>query len=130
MEYLAASLLDLEWHTLPATSAPDAATLERIALARMGMPAQIVPRYRSTYFQHIFAGGYSAGYYSYIWAEVLDADAFQAFKDKGIFDPATARSFRVNVLEKGNSEEPMLLYERFRGRQPTVEPLLKKRGLD
>ncbi|MCX6922613.1 MAG: M3 family metallopeptidase [Verrucomicrobia bacterium] len=129
VEYLAASLLDLEWHTLAASAAPDTATLERIALARMGLPPQIVPRYRSTYFQHIFSGGYSAGYYSYIWAEVLDADAFEAFKEKGIFDPATARSFRANVLEKGNSEEPMKLYERFRGRPPSVEPLLEKRGL-
>jgi len=129
VEYLAASLLDLEWHTLAATAAPDTATLERIAQARMGLPPQIAPRYRSTYFQHIFSGGYSAGYYSYIWAEVLDADAFQAFREKGIFDPATARSFRVNVLEKGNSEEPMTLYERFRGRPPSVEPLLEKRGL-
>ena len=95
----------------------------------MGLPPQIAPRYRSTYFQHIFSGGYSAGYYSYIWAEVLDADAFEAFKEKGIFHPATARSFRVNVLEKGNTEEPMTLYERFRGRPPSVEPLLQKRGL-
>ncbi|HEY5914164.1 MAG TPA: M3 family metallopeptidase [Verrucomicrobiae bacterium] len=129
VEYLAASLLDLEWHTLPTTAEPDADTLERIAVSRMGVPPQIVPRYRSTYFQHIFAGAYSSGYYSYIWAEVLDADAFQAFKEKGIFDPATARSFRRNILEKGYTEEPMVLYERFRGRPPAVEPLLEKRGL-
>jgi peptidyl-dipeptidase Dcp len=131
VEYLAASLLDMEWHTLPCAAEPDAAILERVALARMGMPSLIVPRYRSTYFQHIFASssGYSSGYYSYIWAEVLDADAFQAFREKGIFDPATARSFRQNVLEKGNAEEPMELYERFRGRAPAVEPLLEKRGL-
>ena len=129
VEYLAASLLDMEWHTLAATAEPDAPTLETVALARMNIPKEIVPRYRSTYFQHIFAGGYSAGYYSYIWAEVLDADAFQAFKEKGLFDPATARSFRKNILEKGYSEEPMLLYERFRGRPPSVEPLLEKRGL-
>jgi peptidyl-dipeptidase Dcp len=93
------------------------------------MPAQIVPRYRSPYFQHIFSGGYSAGYYSYIWAEVLDADAFQAFKEKGLFDPATARSFRTNVLERGGSEDAMTLYVRFRGKEPSVEPLLEKRGL-
>ncbi len=129
VEYLAAALLDMEWHTLSGDAVPNAPTLERIALARMGLPAQIPPRYRSTYFQHIFAGGYSAGYYSYIWAEVLDSDAFQAFKEKGIFDPATARSFRVNILEKGNTEEPMTLYERFRGRPPVIEPLLEKRGL-
>lgn len=129
VEYLAASFLDMEWHTLAGAMAPEAATLERIALARMGLPPQIVSRYRSTYFQHIFSGGYSAGYYSYIWAEVLDADAFQAFKEKGLFDPATARSFRVNILEKGHSEDPMVLYERFRGRPPSVQPLLEKRGL-
>lgn len=128
-EYLAASLLDLEWHTLPDVAEPNAEVLERIAVARMGIPPQIVPRYRSTYFQHIFNSGYSAGYYSYIWAEVLDADAFQAFKEKGLFDPATARSFRTNILEKGYSEEPMVLYQRFRGRPPEVEPLLDRRGL-
>ena len=91
---------------------------------------EIVSRYRSPYFQHIFAGGYSAGYYSYIWSEVLDADAFEAFKEKGIFDPATAPSFRKNILEKGGTEDAMALYKRFRGREPSVEPLLEKRGLD
>jgi peptidyl-dipeptidase Dcp len=131
VEYLGAALLDLEWHTLPVSAEADAAVLERMAVARMGIPPQIVPRYRSTYFQHIFSEvfGYSSGYYSYIWAEVLDADAFQAFKEKGIFDPATARSFRQNILEKGHSEDPMVLYKRFRGRAPAVEPLLQKRGL-
>jgi len=129
VEYLAASLLDLDWHTLAVAAEPDTATLERMSLARMSIPRQIVPRYRSTYFQHIFSGGYSAGYYSYIWAEVLDADAFQAFKEKGIFDQTTASSFRKNILEKGQSEDPALLYERFRGRGPQVEPLLRKRGL-
>jgi len=131
VEYIAACLLDLDWHTLPSTTKPDASVLERIALARMGMPPQIVPRYHSAYFQHIFSEvlGYSAGYYSYIWSEVLDADAFQAFKENGLFDPATARSFRENILEKGFSEEPMALYKRFRGREPAVEPLLAKHGL-
>jgi peptidyl-dipeptidase Dcp len=130
-EYLAASLLDLEWHTLSATTEPDAATVERIALARMGMPAAIVPRYRTTYFQHIFGpgGGYAAGYYSYKWAEVLDADAFAAFEEKGIFDPTTARAFR-ELLEKGRSVDPMELYVKFRGRKPSVEPLKKKLGLE
>ncbi len=131
VEYLAASFLDLEWHTLSDTGEPDTAALERIAVSRMGIPPQIVPRYRSTYFQHIFSEtfGYSSGYYSYIWAEVLDADAFQAFKEHGIFDSATARSFRQNILAKGYIEEPMTLYRRFRGRGPAVEPLLEKRGL-
>jgi peptidyl-dipeptidase Dcp len=130
-EYLAASLLDLEWHTLSSTSESDAATLERIALARMGMPSTIVPRYRTTYFQHVFGpgGGYSAAYYSYKWAEVLDADAFSAFEEKGLFDPATARAFR-ELLEKGRSVDPMSLYVKFRGRAPSVEPLKKRLGLE
>jgi peptidyl-dipeptidase Dcp len=92
------------------------------------MPREIPPRYRSPYFQHIFAGSYSAGYYSYLWSEVLDADAFQAFREKGIFDPATARALRVEVLEKGGSEDAMVLYRRFRGREPSVDPLLRRRG--
>ncbi len=129
VEYLAASLLDMEWHTIPDTTERDATTFEAAALERIGMPKQIVPRYRSPYFQHVFAGGYSAGYYSYVWAEVLDADAFQAFKEKGLFDPATARSFRQNVLERGGSEDAMTLYVRFRGREPLVGPLLERRGL-
>jgi peptidyl-dipeptidase Dcp len=95
----------------------------------IGMPKEIVPRYRTSYFQHIFAGSYSAGYYSYLWSEVLDADGFQAFKERGIFDPATARSFRTNILEKGGSEDVMELYRRFRGREPSVDPLLERRGL-
>lgn len=132
VEYLAASYLDMDWHTLAVTVPPEAATFERISLARMGMPEYIVPRYRSTYFQHIFGpgGGYSSGYYAYIWAEVLDTDAFEAFKEKGLFDQATARSFRTNILEKGGTEDAMTMYVRFRGREPSVEPLLRKRGLE
>jgi peptidyl-dipeptidase Dcp len=129
VEYLAASILDMEWHTLREAKEMDAREFEEGCLERIGMPPQIVPRYRSPYFQHIFAGGYSSGYYSYIWAEVLDADAFEAFKEKGLFDPATARSFRTNVLERGGSEDAMALYVRFRGKEPSVEPLLEKRGL-
>ena len=129
-EYLAACLLDMRWHTLKAPVGEiDPTVFERDALAMAGLPATIVPRYRSPYFQHVFAGGYSSGYYSYVWAEVLDADAFEAFKSKGIFDPATALSFRTNVLEKGGSEEAMDLYRRFRGQEPSVEPLLERRGL-
>jgi peptidyl-dipeptidase Dcp len=129
-EYLAACLLDMRWHTLAApVGALDPTAFERETMAKIGLPASIVPRYRSTYFQHIFAGGYSSGYYSYIWAEVLDADAFEAFKANGLFDPATARSFRTNILEKGGSEDVMKLYVRFRGHEPSVEPLLARRGL-
>jgi peptidyl-dipeptidase Dcp len=128
-EYLAASILDMRWHTLKApVGAVDATAFEDGVMKSIGMPATIVPRYRSPYFQHVFAGGYSAGYYSYVWAEVLDADAFQAFKEKGLFDPATAKGFRT-LLESGGSEEAMTLYRRFRGREPSVEPLLERRGL-
>ena len=128
-EFLAAALLDMDWHTLTEPKAMDANAFEKASLNRIGLIPEIVSRYRSTYFAHIFSGGYAAGYYSYIWAEVLDADAFQAFKEKGIFDPVTARSFRTNILERGGSEEAMALYQRFRGREPSVEPLLEKRGL-
>ena len=97
-------------------------------MARIGLIPEIVVRYRSPYFSHIFAGGYSAGYYSYIWSEVLDADAFQAFKETNLFDPATAKSFRDNILSRGGTEEPMALYKKFRGREAKVEPLLKRKG--
>ncbi|MBI5835979.1 MAG: M3 family metallopeptidase [Candidatus Eisenbacteria bacterium] len=129
-EYLAACLLDMDWHTLAAPREPDARTFEDSSMRKIGMPAEIVSRYRSPYFAHIFSGGYASGYYNYIWSEVLDADAFHAFKEKGIFDPATARSFRQNVLERGGSEDAMTLYKRFRGREPVIEPLLERRGLD
>ncbi len=129
VEYLAASILDMEWHTLSEAKEMDPREFEDSCMERIAMPPQIVPRYRSPYFQHVFAGGYSSGYYSYIWAEVLDADAFDAFEEKGLFDPATARSFRTNVLERGGSEDAMALYVRFRGKEPSVEPLLEKRGL-
>lgn len=130
-EYLAACFLDMDWHTLLAPAEVDAEAFEKLALARMGLIPEIVSRYRTTYFNHIFGGGggYSAGYYSYVWAEVLDADAYQAFREKGIFDQATAKAFRTNILERGASEDPMALYTRFRGREPSVEPLLAKRGL-
>jgi len=102
---------------------------EADGMNKIGLIQEIVPRYRSTYFNHIFASGYSAGYYSYIWAEVLDADAFEAFKKKGLFDRATAASFRKNVLSVNGTEDAMTLYKRFRGAEPKIEPLLKRRGL-
>jgi peptidyl-dipeptidase Dcp len=129
VEYLAASLLDMDWHTITEPKEQDATAFESASLSKMGMPTQIVPRYRSTYFQHVFSGGYSSGYYSYIWSEVLDADAFELFKSKGIFDQGTASSFRSNVLAKAGSEDAMTMYKRFRGSEPSVEPLLKRRGL-
>jgi peptidyl-dipeptidase Dcp len=130
VEYLAASILDMDWHTLPAGPPQDTTAFEKASLAKILLPSDIVSRYRSTYFNHIFGpgGGYASGYYAYIWSEVLDQDAFQAFKEKGLFDQATARGFRT-ILEKGGTEEAMTLYKAFRGREPSVEPLLKKRGL-
>lgn len=129
-EYLAASYLDMYWHSLTTDEEQDALTFEDNVAKKIGLIPEILFRYRSTYFNHIFSGGYSAGYYSYIWAEVLDADAFAAFKEKDIFDKATAKSYRDNILAKGGSEDPMVLYKRFRGAEPSVEPLLKKRGLE
>ena len=131
VEYLAASILDMDWHMLAAGQTPDALEFEKKSLAGIEMPAEILVRYRSPYFNHIFGpgGGYAAGYYSYIWSEVLDSDAFEVFKKKGLFDQATARSFRTNILERGGTEDAMALYKRFRGAEPSVEPLLAKRGL-
>ena len=129
VEYLAASFLDMDWHTLTDTTRQDALEFENKSLARIGLIPQIVVRYRSPYFRHIFSGGYSSGYYSYIWAEVLDADAFQAFKETSLFDQETAHKFRKYILSAGGTADPMVLYKRFRGREPSIEPLLEKRGL-
>ena len=129
-ELAAASILDLKWHMLESVDGIDPETFEAQACKEMGLIDEIIPRYRSTYFAHIFSGGYSAGYYSYLWAEVLDKDAFELFKEKGIFDKTTSMSFRTNVLEKGGSEEPMVLYKRFRGADPDPSALLRARGLE
>ena len=128
-ELAAASILDLKWHMLESVEGIDPEAFEAQACKEMGLIDEIIPRYRSTYFAHIFSGGYSAGYYSYLWAEVLDKDAFELFKEKGIFDKQTAMSFRRNVLEKGGSEEPMVLYRTFRGAEPDPAALLRARGL-
>ena len=128
-ELTAASILDLKWHMLESMEGVDAMEFEAEACRQMGLIDEIIPRYRSTYFSHIFSGGYSAGYYSYLWAEVLDKDAFELFKQKGIFDKETAMSFRRNVLEMGGSDEPMDLYRRFRGADPDASALLRARGL-
>ncbi|RTY84165.1 M3 family peptidase [Flavobacterium sp. LS1P28] len=129
-EYLAASLLDLEYHSQTKNITVDANAFEKAAMTKIGLIASIIPRYRSTYFSHIFSGGYSSGYYSYIWSGVLDTDAFEAFKTTTLFNPEKAKLFRENVLEKGGTEDPMVLYKRFRGAEPSIEPLLRKRGLD
>jgi peptidyl-dipeptidase Dcp len=97
---------------------------------RVGLIPEIIPRYRSTYYSHIFDGGYSAGYYAYLWAEVLDKDAFQAFKETGdLFDPATAKRLRESILSRGNTRLGMEMYKEFRGREPSIEALLEARGL-
>jgi len=128
-ELVAAALLDMDWHTQTQKQSFDVRAFEKASMDSIGLIDEIVPRYRSTFFNHIFSGGYSAGYYAYLWAEVLDADAFEAFVEKGIFDKETATSFRQNILERGFSEDPMVLYRKFRGANPNPEALLKRRGL-
>ena len=127
-ELAAAAILDLKWHMITELPA-DVESFEAAACKEMGLIGEIIPRYRTTYFAHIFSGGYSAGYYSYLWAEVLDKDAFEYFQQKGILDKETAMSFRSNVLEKGGSDEPMVLYKRFRGAEPDPSALIRSRGL-
>ncbi|HOQ49492.1 MAG TPA: M3 family metallopeptidase, partial [Candidatus Kapabacteria bacterium] len=127
VEYLAAALLDMFYYTTDRID--DVTEFENRIAQQINLPEEIPFRYRSTYFNHIFGGGYSAGYYSYIWAGVLDSDAFEAFKETSLFDRTTAESFRRNVLEKGHTDDPMNLYIKFRGREPQIEPLLRKRGL-
>ena len=130
VEYLAASILDMDYHTINDTAKIDINEFENNAMNKINMPDNIIPRYRSTYFRHIFSGGYASGYYSYIWAEVLVADAFEAFREAGnYFDPKLAKSFMENILEKGGTEDPMKLYIKFRGHKPEIEPLIKQRGL-
>lgn len=130
-EYVAASLLDMDYHVLkdlPADLAIEA--FETKAMSGRGLIRQIPPRYRTTYFAHTMAGGYTAGYYSYIWAEVLDCDAFEAFKETGnLFDPEVASKFRTYVLSPGGIDDAMVMYKNFRGKEPNIEPLLKNRGL-
>lgn len=130
-EYMSAALLDMDWHTWTENKDVECNAFEKESLDKHGLIDEIVVRYRSTYFRHIFGSptGYSAGYYSYIWCGVLDSDAFQAFKETSLFDQATAKSYRENILEKGGTEDAMDMYKAFRGREPIVEPLLKKRGL-
>jgi peptidyl-dipeptidase Dcp len=129
VEFTAAALLDMDWHVLETSKELDVNAFENKTAKKIGLLPEIGFRYRSTYFSHIFSNDYCAGYYSYLWAEVLDADAFEAFKEKGIFDKATADSFRKNILSKGGSEEGMVMYKKFRGKDPDIKPLLKRRGI-
>jgi len=131
LEYVASAIVDLDFHSLGAPAAVDAAAFERTALERIGMPEEIVMRHRPPHFAHVFAsGGYAAAYYSYLWSEVLDADAFAAFEETGdIFDPATAKRLRDTIYAAGGSRDPAEAYRAFRGRLPSAEAMLAKRGL-
>jgi len=130
VEYLAASFLDMDWHVLTDPNELDAATFEKESMDKIGLIPEIASRYQSTNFAHIFSsGGYSSGYYSYIWAAVLDADAFQAFKETDLFNKELAASFRKHVLSMG-SNDMMAQYIKFRGCEPKIDALLKRRGLD
>jgi peptidyl-dipeptidase Dcp len=130
-EYMAASYLDLDYHVYPSPETIDVTQFEATTLSRRGLIPQIPPRYRSTYFKHTFEGGYSAGYYSYIWSEVLDCDAFEAFIEAGdLFNQEIAERFRRTILEPGGIFPADELYLRFRGRQPDVNALLRNRGLE
>ena len=129
-ELAGAALLDLQFGKLNPEGDVDVAAFQDSVTTALGMPSQLTFRYRAPYFKHIFGSdGYASGYYTYLWAEVLDTDGFELFKQKGIFDPETARKFKEYVLEKGGSEDPMELYIRFRGQAPTVDALLRNRGL-
>lgn len=127
-EFQAAALLDMYWHTLESYNGVEVKDFEAQIRQRTGLLPQIEYRYRTTFFNHIFASGYSAGYYSYTWAEILDADAFGAFRETSLFDQATAQRF-LNLLQSGGSQDPMELYVKFRGRRPTIDALLQRKGI-
>ena len=131
MEYTASALVDLDLHAGAGESPVDVVAFERATLDKLGMPHGIIMRHRTPHFGHVFSGdGYSAAYYSYLWSEVLDADGFDAFTEAGdIFDPTTAKRLRDHVYAAGNKADPEAAYLAFRGRAPSPEPLLKKRGL-
>ena len=131
VEYLAASFLDMDWHTIKEPVEKDVNKFENESMDKIGLVDEIAPRYRSTYFNHIFSDEYSAGYYSYIWAEVLDADAFRAFEETGdVYNSTLAEKYRKYILSTGGTDDAMELYKKFRGREPEIEPLLEKRGLN
>ena len=132
-ELIAASILDMKFHEITDINVInnlDVDEFERQQMRAIGLIHEILPRYRSTNFSHIFAGGYSAGYYAYTWAEVLDKDAFNYFKESGdLFNPKLAKSFRINCLQECGNDEGMVQYKKFRGQEPSTEPYLKARGL-
>ena len=131
VEYLAASYLDIDWHTITEPVEYDVIKFENESMAEIGLIPEILPRYRSTYFNHIFSGDYSSGYYSYIWAEVLDADAFNAFVQTGdVYNEEYAAKYRKYILASGGTDDSMELYKQFRGQDPNIESLLNRRGLE
>ena len=130
VEFIAAAYLDMSYHVLDSTEAIEPRGFENSAMTDIGLINEIIPRYRSGYFAHIFAGGYSASYYGYIWSEVIDADAFQAFKETSLFDAGTAARYRTEILSKGGTRSGADMYRSFRGRDPKIEPLLERRGLN
>ena len=129
-EYLAASYLDMAFYTRTEALTEKPGDFEEKVLNELGLIPEIISRYKSTYFNHIFNSGYSAGYYSYIWSQVLDADAFNAFVEKGIFDKKTATLYRKYILEKGANGDPMENYVKFRGKEPSIDALLKRKGME
>lgn len=129
-ELAGAALLDIAWHKMALDKDVDVMAFEKSVADNLKMPREVQFRYRSPYFKHIFGSDqYASGYYTYLWAEVLDADGYELFKERGIFDPATAKSYLENILQPGDSEDPMTLFIRFRGQAPTVDALLENRGL-
>ena len=131
VEFVSSALVDLEFHTQPASASRDVRAFEKAELQKIGMPEEIAMRHRPTQFGHIFTGDdYAAGYYSYMWSEVMDADAFGAFEEAGdIFDPATARRLHDDIYSSGGSVDPDAAYVAFRGREPEPDALLRRRGL-
>ncbi|KAB2866156.1 MAG: M3 family metallopeptidase, partial [Bacteroidales bacterium] len=129
VEYIAASILDLDWHSFSEPQKVDVLEFEKSSMQKIKLMDEIYPRYRTTYFNHI-VGGYAAGYYVYLWAGVLDSDSFNAFSETGnLYNPEVARKFRKFILTEGGNDEGMIQYNKFRGKEPSIEPLLKKRGL-
>jgi peptidyl-dipeptidase Dcp len=130
VEYLAASLLDMEYHSMTGPADLNIREFENQIMKKYGLIPEIKPRYRSTYFNHIWASGYASGYYSYIWCEILDADAFQAFRETGdIFNREVASKFEKEILSRGGTRDPLEMYIAFRGKEPGIDALLQNRGL-
>jgi peptidyl-dipeptidase Dcp len=130
VEFLAAAFLDMEFHSLTEPTEMNIRMFEKTAMDKYGLIPEIKPRYRSTYFNHIWTAGYAAGYYAYMWSEVLDSDAFQAFKETGdIFNKEVAARFENEILSKGGTRDALQMYIAFRGKEPGIEALLRNRGL-